>query len=214
MITAQDEMHIMNKISYIILSILLLTSTLANAQDKESESVKTGNYSVEMRGWPGGPLLAQIIQNAPVKIVDQKEEWTQVTITGWVKDRDLVRGAGNKSTRPKINSADLAKTQITLIKANVRDAKQDLIGNAGAIVVELFVKNDGASIIPSWTGVLVIEDQQNRVLVRNSITHNNANLNPGDEGSVSFYWEKGDESFEKLINTNKDSLIVSIHQIK
>ncbi len=181
-----------------------------NAQNPKHKVI---NQIVELRGWPGGPTIGKVYPNAPIATTKiEKEEWVKIKIYGWVKKSQL-KGSNkrnNKIYKPESTSS----SPIDLINVNIKEAKRDILGHPSAIIFELRVKNVSRNTISSWSAILVIKDENDRILAKTLATHDDANLKPLEEGKVSFFWEKGDKEYQSLISTKKDNLKVTLHKVK
>jgi hypothetical protein len=182
----------------------------------ESSKARTKDRIIELRGWPGGPALGKIYPKVPLRKSDKERgEWVRVRLSGWVKKADLT-GASEASTKlsPKAAITPTPVAPVELVGFEIREAKRDILGQPNAVIFDLKVKNISGSKVAGWKGILVIQDQQGKVLARTLATHDNANLEPEAQGEVSFFWEKGDASYLKLMEADRGSLEVSLHQIQ
>ncbi len=200
-------------IIFIVICVCLLPS-LALA---ESTRARTKDRIIELRGWPGGPAIGKIYPKVPVRQLDRERgNWVRVRLYGWVKKNDLTKaGDIESSSKSRIKKAPVrVAPPVELVDFEVKEAKRDVLGQPNAIVFALKVKNISDAKVSGWKGILVIQDQQGNVLARTLATHENANLDPNAIGEVSFFWEKGDAAYLKLITADQETLDVSLHQIQ
>jgi hypothetical protein len=192
-----------------ILSLFTLYASSADAEDRCA-----GSGPVAIRTAPAGSQKASLYPMTCVQVQDSGQPWVQVTLTGWVHRDDLRQATiGAKNPNAIGAGATQANDLLVLEGYDLQLGNRDLQGTPGRVLLTLKVKNISSSPVTSWSGMIAVENKQGEVVLRYRVADAEAKLAPNAGGTVSYYWDKGDEPFDILSAYTKDDIKVTLHKV-
>ena len=144
-----------------------------------------------------GRVVARPERGVVVELVEDKGDWLQVSIKGWLPSSVLSKTTTTAEKALSFISVDGKK--VTFIK------KSETVPRSRA-ELELSVKNSSQRTIKSWEAILIGRNSSGKVLIRTKASNPDANTPPGGSGKITYYFDRGDRIYRTLFDYSLESI--------
>jgi hypothetical protein len=175
------------------------------AGESEKETLYISSPSQLIASNPGGRKLGELYINTPVRVLEEKGDWSRVSAEVWVRSKALT----SKTRKKKKSKASSDFLQIQ--KYSTRVVKDGL--PTPRVYLAVTIKNISKVFIRSWSALLVAQ-QGGSVLFREPLADDTKAINPGGTVELQFYWERGEKPFPFLENSQDGDLELAFYKTK
>ena len=160
-----------------------------------------------LRDAPGSASGIPLKRGTAVQILETKEDWAKISITGWIRSASL-KAAEDKSAgaTPKV----ISPVEVVSFAIEKLPASGSKLAQAQII---LKIKNNLSIPLAGWKGVLVVQKQQGGVLFSSAVSDDRP-FAAGSTAEVKYYWEDGEEQYSSLISTPTEQIRLSLMRIE
>lgn len=141
----------------------------------------------------GGSPIGQFYLNSKLEVLEVKDQWTKVKLEAWVKSADITPLGDQSQTKTSQLDA------LALVDHKIQTHSEP----TNKVYLGVTVKNQSATLIPTWKAFLVAKDITAKEIFRTVITDDTANLAPGATKETGFYWEESDPEYDLLKGAKK-----------
>lgn len=180
------------------LCICLLSTSIHAEEEAVVHLRKDREYILAQ---PGGNVLGEIYSNVRMVSKETKGDYTKVNIEAWVKSKSL-GGA------PMARKGGGTEQLITLVGYDFQ--QKDYSQGEKRRGIKIKVKNISNAMITSWRGFLIAKDYSGKLLMQETISDGAANLEPGKEKELHFYWGPGDKTYQAMVKVEKEGFPISL----
>lgn len=217
-----DKQNFLNFLFSLIPSIVLIGQYSVSAEEIRAVTSPTTPITDSL----GGRKLGELYLATPVRVLESKGDWVKVSTEGWVKVRDLSGARMDNSesgqTKSGIGQSSVAKaaagealntvTQDVLSVQDFITAKRTDI-DPPRLYLTITVKNISTKVINQWSGTLVVQDTSGKVLFREPISQEKAQVAAKGTTDVTVYWEPHEEPYGVLQNLDKSMFKLSLAKV-
>ncbi|MCC6219624.1 MAG: hypothetical protein IT291_00100 [Deltaproteobacteria bacterium] len=192
-----------------IFTVVVFTCSLAFAEDtKVHYYVQTPGQRVLSS--PNGEELAIANQRTPVEILEEKDGWVKVSITGWMRDASL---ASNLSAPMPSDKPLQPVEHLRIVGFDVKHISRKESGNPSKVILTIQIKNLQKTTIGKWDAILIVQDASGNLLFRTRITPEKTRMTAGETAEFSYFWIYGQEIYDHLASKDKNDLKLLLHNV-
>lgn len=177
-----------------LLLFLLLAAVPCAAEEQAADYVISSVQPLCEQ--PGGRKMADVYLNTKLNSGEVRGEWTQVTLTGWIRTNAL----GQKGTKVGLPSSTDADASLVVSGAEVKKQPGE------KTYVTLQIKNTGKTVVAGWQGTLVAQSKDGTVLFQERVSDEQAKIDPQGTGRSTFYWEQNEEPYQVLQSVDPQAI--------
>ena len=165
-----------------------------------------------LRAEPGGNELAAIHGGAGVKVGEVRGDWSRVTVSGWLKNDQLKKGAAKgAASAAAVDPVKLSDFSIEVLSKLVTGTKR-------AVKLTLKLRNDQGKPLSHWKGTMLIRDRliqgmAGDILLRVPVSDDKA-VAAGSEFTSEYYWYEGQGPFQTLANRTSKTVLIELVEVK
>ncbi|MCB0322453.1 MAG: hypothetical protein KDD69_02735 [Bdellovibrionales bacterium] len=202
----------MKTASYVVVGLWCWATTVLPgtvvADDQVGHSFFIEGTSQPFCKTPGGPKKGDLYSSTEVTVLEQRGAWSRVSVEGWVKSAALGSEAAEQSSPLQVSD----KSPLEVVGFSTKEVREGLA--APRLYLQLKVKNVSAKHIRGWSGLLVAQDTSQAVLFREPVSDDSADVAPGAEREVSFYWEPREQPFSVLKSASPETVQLTLYKVE
>jgi len=186
---------------------VLLVAFFATSVAAQSKNAIVDQDDQVLRKSPNGEVATSLKRGTPVRIIETKDDWTRVSVEGWIRGASL-RAADEKLTGA--TSGISVPVEVVGFSIEKTAATGTKVSQAQLI---LKVRNNLSVPLAAWKAILVVQKHPSDILFSSAVSDDRP-FAAGSTADVKYYWEDGEEQYTKLTTTPKEQIKVNLLKVE